>query len=198
MAEATPKNSRGQVTRLLQQWSSGDQTALDELMPLIHAELRQQASGCLRRERQGHTLETSALVNEAFLRLVDQDQVRWQSRAHFLAIAGRQMRRILVDHARRHAAAKRGGGAERVPIDEVELAAAEPRPDLLALDQALERLAEDDSEIARVVELRYFAGLNREEIAEVMHLSSASITRRWRLARAWLYRELAGQEPHED
>ena len=183
--------AEGRVTSLLLDWSGGDRQALEELMPLVYDQLRLLASGCLRGERQGHTLETAGLVNEAFLRLIDQERVHWRDRAHFFAIAGRMMRRILVDHARRHASAKRGGRVEKVALPDLDLVPVEPETDLVALDEALVALAEQDSESARIVELRYFGGLNREEIAAVLGMSSASVTRRWRMARAWLYDQLS-------
>ncbi len=182
--------AEGNVTRLLLDWSGGDRQALEELMPLVYDQLQLQASGCLKGERPGHTLETSGLVNEAFLRLIDQERVHWRDRAHFFAIAGRMMRRILVDHARRHASAKRGGRVEKVALPDLDLVPVEPAPDLVALDDALGALAREDPDGAQIIELRYFGGLNREEIAAVMGVSSASVTRRWRMARAWLYDDL--------
>ncbi len=183
------------VTGLLLAWSSGEQAALDQLMPLVYDRLRALAASFLEHERGSHTLETAALVHEAYLRLIDQSRVRWQDRAHFFAICGQMMRRILVDHARHHAYVKRGGGAERVPIDELRDTPAERSREIVALDEALRELAARDAEQARIVELRYFGGLNRDEIAEVLGLSSATVTRRWRMARAWLYRYLVREEP---
>jgi RNA polymerase sigma factor (TIGR02999 family) len=182
--------SRSEVTLLLQQWTEGREDALDRLMPEIYAELRRLASSYLRRERRDHTLQPTALVHEAFLKLVDQRAVRWQNRAHFFGIAAQAMRRILVDHARAHAAAKRGAGERPVSIDDVNVAGPMPDIDILALDQALTRLAEFDPQQSRVVELRYFGGLTLEETAEVMKISPATVGREWTLARTWLYAEL--------
>jgi RNA polymerase sigma factor (TIGR02999 family) len=180
----------GNVTRLLLEWKRGDPAALDRLLPVVYAELRRIASRRLRRERSGHTLQPTALVHEAYLRLVQAPEVDWRDRAHFFAVAARVMRQVLVDHARTRDAAKRGGGAHKVAIEEV----AEPRVsvdvDLLALDQALGRLTDLDPEQARVVELRYFGGLTIEETAEVMNVSPATVKRDWTLAKAWLRREL--------
>jgi RNA polymerase sigma-70 factor (ECF subfamily) len=183
----------GQVTGLLQAWSDGDETALERLIPLVEAELRRLARAYMRRERQGHTLQTTALVNEAFIRLVDAQQVRWNDRAHFLGISARLMRRVLVDHARARGYQKRGGGAQRVTFGEALAIAPEPSVDLVALDRALEALATVDARKARVVELRFFGGLSVEETADVLHLSTDTIKRDWRLAKLWLLRELEGE-----
>ena len=158
----------------------------------MEAELRRLARSYMRRERPGHTLQTTALVNEAFLRLTDARGVRWQDRAHFLAIAARLMRRVLVDHARSRGYRKRGGGAERVTLDEGLAAAPEPEVDVVALDRALQSLAEVDARKSRVIELRFFGGLSVEETAEVLHVSTDTVKRDWRLARLWLLRELEG------
>lgn len=178
------------VTRLLVDWSSGDQAALEKLLPLVNAELRQLARRYMRRESPGHTLQTSALVNEAYLRLIDQKQVQWQNRAHFFGIAAQLMRRILIDHARSHHYQKRGGGAIKVSLDEavtvIEACAAE----LLAVDEALEKLTAMDARKGRIVELRFFGGLTEEETAEVMRISVPTVQREWRAARAWLRRML--------
>ena len=182
--------ARADVTQLLQQWSNGQEQALDRLLPKIHDELRMLAASYLRRERPDHTLQPTALVNEAFLKLVDQRAVRWQNRAHFFGIAAQAMRRILVDHARAHAASKRGGAMRKVPLDDALMIGAVPDVDLLALDQALTRLAAMDPQQSRIVELRFFAGLTTEETAEVMHISPATIGREWRMAKAWLSAEL--------
>ena len=187
----------GRITRLLIDWSGGDQQALDELTPLVYERLRRLASSFLRRERPDHTLETSSLVHEAYLRLIDQRQVRWRDRAHFFAIAGRMMRRILVDHSRRRASAKRGSGVERVALAEVGDVPMERAPDLLALDEALNALAETHPDAAKLVELRYFGGLTKEEAAAVMGISPATVIRRWRLIRAWLHSYLVKGERHE-
>ena len=186
----TPEPQR--LTQLLVAWSDGDQKALDELFPLVYEELRQMARRQMRRERPGHTLRTTALVNDAYLRLVDQREVRWQNRAHFFAIAAQMMRRILVDHARAKRYEKRGGGAAHVPLEEAAVLAEGKAAEILALDEALKALAELDERRARVVELRYFAGLSNEEIAEVLKVSTNTVTRDWNMARAWLYHELNG------
>ena len=178
-----------EVTALLQQWSTGREDVLDQLLPAIYDELRRLASSYLRRERQDHTLQTTALVHEAFLKLVDQHAVRWQNRAHFFGIAAQAMRRILVDHARAHRAGKRGDGQRAVPLDDAILGEV-PNIDVLALDEALTRLAALDPQQSRVVELRFFGGLTMEETAEVMRISPATVGREWALAKAWLYAEL--------
>jgi len=188
----TPEPQR--LTQLLVAWSDGDRAALDELFPLVYDELRQLARRRMRRERQGHTLRTTALVNDAYLRLVDQRQVRWQNRAHFFAIAAQMMRRILVDHARARNYEKRGGGAAHVPLEEAAVLAEGKAAEILALDEALVALAEIDARRARVVELRYFGGLSNEEIAEVLKISPNTVTRDWNMARAWLYQELSGEK----
>ena len=174
------------VTRLLRQWGGGDMAARDQLIPVVHAELVRLARAYMRREREGHTLEPTALVHEAYLRLVDQQHVRWANRGHFFALAAQAMRRVLVDHARAHAAAKRGGGAERVTLS--GLAAADPGAvvDVLWLDEALERLAALDARQAKVVELRYFAGMEVEEVADALGISPATVKREWATARVWL------------
>lgn len=181
-----------EVTRLLQAWSDGDETALAHLMPLVDAELRRLARGCMGRERKGHTLQPTALVNEAFLRLAGARDVRWQDRAHFMGIAARLMRRVLVDHARSRGYQKRGGGAERVPLDDAVLEAAERPVTVLALDRALEEFATIDARRSQVVELRFFGGLTLEETAGVLDVSVETVKRDWRLARLWLLRELKG------
>jgi RNA polymerase sigma factor (TIGR02999 family) len=179
------------VTRLLRQWSSGQAQALDRLLPQIHAELRKLAAGYLRKERPSHTLQPTALVNEAFIKLVDQRAVKWQNRAHFFGIAAQAMRRILVDHARAHGAGKRGGGERKVALDEALAISGSVDIDVLALDEALTRLASIDPQQSRVVELRYFGGLTMEETAEVMQISPATVGREWRMAKAWLFAELS-------
>jgi RNA polymerase sigma factor (TIGR02999 family) len=180
----------GEVTKLLQQWSNGEEQALDQLVPQIHRELRKLAASYLRKERSDHTLQPTALVNEAFLKLIDQRAVRWQNRAHFFGIAAQAMRRILVDHARAHGASKRGDGARKVPLDDGALVGGGVDIDLLALDEALTRLAAIDPQQSRVVELRFFGGLTMEETAEVMHISPATVGREWRMAKAWLFAEM--------
>jgi RNA polymerase sigma factor (TIGR02999 family) len=179
-----------EVTELLVAWSQGDPSALDRLVPLVHAELHRLAHGYMGRERAGHTLQTTALVNEAYLRLIDSSQVRWQSRAHFFAIAAQLMRRILVDFARSRHNLKRGGTAKRISLDEELLVPREPDPDLIALDQALDALAAVDPRQARAVELRFFGGLSVEETAKVLKVSPETVHRDWRVAKAWLLREL--------
>jgi RNA polymerase sigma factor (TIGR02999 family) len=178
------------VTALLTDWSGGDASALDQLLPLVYAELRRIAARQLRGERVNHTLQPTALVNEVYLRLVDQRQVAWQDRAHFLAVAARTMRRILVDHARRRDAGKRGDGVRCVSIDDArEIAAAGELP-LLALEDALARLEALDPGLARIIELRAFGGLTIDEAAHVLDLSPSTVKRSWRTAKAWLNREL--------
>lgn len=182
------------VTSLLVRWSEGDQQALEQVLPLVYGELRRIASNQLRRERKDHTLAPTALVNELYLRLVDQRRTSWQNRAHFFGLAAQLMRRILVDYARTRSAGKRGGGVARIPLDEVLDGDALPDDsgvaDVLAIDDALERLASIDPDQARIVELRFFGGLNVDEIAAVLGRSPRTVKREWRLARAWLYREL--------
>jgi RNA polymerase sigma factor (TIGR02999 family) len=180
-----------EVSQLLLDWSNGSQEALDRLMPLVYDELRRLARHYMSRERPGHTLQTTALVNEAYLRLVDQRQVRWQNRAHFFAIAAQMMRRILVDHARGHAYQKRGGGAhKKIALDEAMVVSEGRAAEVVALDDALKELAAIDPQQSRVVELRYFGGLTIEETAEVLDISPATVKREWSTAKAWLYREL--------
>lgn len=182
--------TRQEVTKVLIDWSKGDRSAAERLMPLIYDELRQIARGYLRRERADHTLQATGLVHEAYLRLVDQTATSWQNRAQFFGVAACVMRRVLVDHARRHRAEKRGGGWEKVEFDEA-LAAGLPRSlDLVALDDALQQLARVDPRQSQVVELRFFGGLTTEEAAEVLEVSPRTIKREWRRARAWLYREI--------
>jgi RNA polymerase sigma-70 factor (ECF subfamily) len=178
------------VTRLLLAWSQGEQAALEKLVPLVYAELRRIAHRYMNRERRGHTLQTTELVNEAYLRLIDASQVRWQDRAHFFAISAQLMRRILVDFARSRGYHKRGGGAHRATFDEALLASPEPGPDLVALDDALKALAAKDARKSRVVELRFFGGLSVEDTAEVLKVSPDTVHRDWRLAKAWLSREM--------
>ena len=182
------------VTELLIAWGGGDRTALEQLMPLVHAELRLLARRQMRGERNGHTLQTTALVNEAYLRLIDLSRVRWQDRAHFFAMSARLMRRILVDHARSREYVKRGGGAPRIAVDAAFVASPERGADLVALDDALEALAGVDPRKAQVVELRFFAGLSVEETAEALHVSPDTVVRDWRLAKVWLLRELSRAE----
>ncbi len=179
------------VTALLQQMRGGDDAAVGRLTELIYDELRSLASRHLRGERQDHTLQTTALANEAWLRLVDQREAKWHDRTHFLALASTSIRRILIDHARRAKAARRGGGRRPVSLESIDVAAAVESPDVvLALDDALRRLGDTDARKARVVELRFFAGLSIEQTAEVLGVSSATVERDWHLARAWLFREV--------
>jgi RNA polymerase sigma factor (TIGR02999 family) len=178
------------VTRLLKAWSGGDSKALDELFPIVYTEVRKLARSYLRRERPDHTLQPTALVNEAYMRLVDQRHVDWQNRAHFFGIAAQVMRRVLVDHARMRQADKRGSGERPVVLDEALALVAERTPDVVALDDALRALAELDPRQAQIVELRFFGGLSIEEAAEVIGLSPATVKREWSAARAWLRREL--------
>jgi RNA polymerase sigma factor (TIGR02999 family) len=178
------------VTQLLQQWSSGDNAALAELTPLIYEELRGLAHHYMDRERPGHTLQTTALVNEAYLRLADQTNSNWQSRAHFFAVAARAMRHILVNYAKSNQAQKRGGGAARIELDEAAILSPEQSKEIVDLHEALERLATLNSRKARVVELKYFGGLNHDEIAEVMKISTVTVRRDWMFAKTWLYDEL--------
>src|SRR3989475_2854173 len=178
------------VTELLLAWSEGEQTALDKLVPLVYAELRRIAHRYLNRERRGHTLQTAELVNEAYFRLIDASGVRWQDRAHFFAISAQLMRRILVDFARSRRYLKRGGGLQRTWFDEAKIQSPLPSPDLVALDDAMETLAVKDARKSRVVELRFFGGLNVEETAEVLKVSPDTVHRDWRLAKAWLTREM--------
>jgi RNA polymerase sigma factor (TIGR02999 family) len=183
------------ITRLLHEWRTGDEDALERLIPLVHRELHALASRYLSRERRDHTLQTTALVNEAYLKLAGQRDVEWQNRAHFFGIAAQIMRRILVDHARRDHRAKRGGGASHVPLEDHDPAsppAAVDPADAQTLDAALSRLEALDPQQGRVVELRYFGGMTIEETAEVMRLSTATVKREWTVARAWLYREITG------
>jgi RNA polymerase sigma factor (TIGR02999 family) len=180
------------ITELLMAWSDGDRAALDELMPLVYGELRGLASAYLARERRGHTLQTTALVHEAYLKLVDQRRARWQNRAHFFGVAAQMMRRILVSHARAHGAEKRGRAAQPLSLDEAPEVSTKPKVDLVALDEALDRLTEIDPRQGRVVELRFFGGLSIEEAGEVLSLSPATVGREWSMAKAWLYKELGG------
>jgi RNA polymerase sigma-70 factor, ECF subfamily len=186
----TTSRSPEEMTRLLLDWSKGDEAALNQLIPLIEQELHRIAHLYMNRESPGHTLQTTALVNEAYLRLIDQKNVRWQNRAHFFAIASQTMRRILIDHARSHARAKRGGKARKISLDEVAVLSQERAAELVALDEALERLAALDPRRGQVVALRFYGGLNTDEIAEVLGISANTVTRDWNMARAWLAREL--------
>jgi len=185
------------VTRLLEQLRAGDRNAVADLVPLLYDELRQLASKYLRRERPGHTLQATALVHEAYLRLVDQKDVGWQNRSHFFGVAAQQMRRILVDHARHRHAAKRGGAAPRVALDEALVVSDQAAEDVLQLNELLTRLAELDEQQARVVELRVFGGLTVEEAAEALDISPATVKRDWAMAKAWLTREIQRERKGE-
>ena len=182
------------VTALLRAWSDGDRTAFDRLVPLVHAELRRLARRYMRRERTGHTLQTTALIHEAFIRLVEAKGINWQNRAHFFGISARVMRRVLVDFARERGYRKRGGGERRVPLDEALLVADTPDQDLVALDEALNALAEVDPRKSRVIELRFFGGLSIAEAALVLEVSPETVKRDCRLAKAWLLRWLSEHE----
>ena len=183
----------GAVTALLRAWGDGDDGALEQLTLLVEAELRRLARAYMARERHGHTLQTTALVNEAFLRLTDARRVRWQDRAHFLGVSARLMRRVLVDHARTRGYQKRGGGAYRVALDDGVAVSPALTLDVVALDRALEALAAVDARKSRVIELRFFGGLSVEETAAVLHVSEDTVKRDWRLAKLWLLRELEGE-----
>jgi RNA polymerase sigma factor (TIGR02999 family) len=185
-----PPVSPQRVTQLLAHWSHGDDAALGELTPLVYEELRRIAHHHMGGQRSDHTLQTTALVNEAYLRLADQTNPRWQDRAHFFAVASRAMRQILVNYAKSYRAQKRGGGALKVELDEAAIVSPEKSKEIVDLDEALERLAALDSRKARVVELKYFGGLNHDEIAEVMKVSTVTVRRDWVFAKAWLYSEL--------
>ena len=181
------------ITDLLLAWGEGDQAALEELTPHVYRELKKIAEAYLRRERGNHTLQPTALANEAYLRLIDQQQVRWQNRAHFYGIAAQAMRRILVDHARARMAEKRGSGTTLVALDEAIYVSDERADQLVALDDALEKLAKLDPQKGRIVELKYFGGMTVEETAEALNISRAVVVRGWRMAKAWLYDELSPQ-----
>ena len=186
------------VTQLLLDWCDGDQAALADLMPLVYEELHRQAERLMRRERRDHTLQATALVHETFLQLVDQDRIRWQNRAQFYGVAAQLMRRIVLKHARSHNADKRGGGAVHVPLEE-ELAGSELRAtELIALDEALLRLAAFDTRQSKIVELRYFGGLTIEEVAECLEVSTSTVKREARIARAWLQREMTQDTEPDD
>jgi len=186
-----------EVTQLLVAWSDGDRAALDQLTPLVYEELHRLARNHMSRERQGHTLQTSALVNEAYVRLIDQKNVRWQNRAQFFSIASRLMRRILVDYARSHRYAKRGGDMRRVSLDEAAIVAQEPAAELVALDDALKSLAALDPRKCQVVELRFFGGMSVEESAEVLGVSVVTVMRDWSTAKAWLHRAMEKEVSEE-
>lgn len=183
-----------QVTELLVAWNNGEESALNQLLPIVEVELRRIAHNFMRRERGNHTLQTSALVNEAYVKLVDQRDVRWQNRSHFFALSAQIMRRILINHARDSVAQKRGGAAEHIGFEDTMILTKEKSTELIALDDALERLAKFDETKSRIVELRYFGGLTLEETAEALGLAAVTVSVNWRLAKAWLAREIRGQE----
>lgn len=185
------------ITQLLVDWRNGDQTALDRLMPLVYEELRRLARAFMAREGSNHTLQTSALINEAYLRLTHQDETDWQSRAHFFAVAAQVMRHILIDHARSYRYQKRGAGAQRVDLDDATIFSEERARELVELDEALTSLATVDERKSRIIELRFFGGLNIDETAEVMKLSRTTVQREWRAAKAWLQRFIKGESPTE-
>ncbi|HWQ34201.1 MAG TPA: sigma-70 family RNA polymerase sigma factor [Blastocatellia bacterium] len=194
---ASSSASPREVTQLLVAWSSGDQSALDRLIPMVYDELHRLAHRYMRRENPGHSLQTTALVNEAFLRLTEGKPVNWQNRAHFFAVSANVMRRILVDIANAHGAQKRGGRLQHVPLDDALVISEDREADLVALDDALNALAKVDERKSRVVELRFFGGLSVEETAEVLQVSPDTVLRDWRLAKSWLMRELTGKNPNE-
>jgi RNA polymerase sigma factor (TIGR02999 family) len=185
-----PPVSPHKVTQLLQQWSQGDDAALADLTPLVYEELRRLAHHFMEGQRPNHTLQTTALVNEAYLRLADQTDPNWQSRSHFFAVAARAMRQILVSYARSERAQKRGGGAARIELDEAAILSPEQSKEIVDLHEALERLESVDSRKARVVELKFFGGLNYDEIAEVLKIARVTVRRDWEFAKLWLYTEL--------
>jgi RNA polymerase sigma-70 factor, ECF subfamily len=189
---STGGTARGDVSALLRAWSDGDQRALAQLTPIVYGELRRLARHYMNRERAGHTLQTTALVNEAYMRLVDYKRMRWQNRAHFLAVSAQAMRRILVEHARRRNV-KRGAGAEHVSLDAEAVACIDRSDDFVSLDEALNALAAWAPRKAKVVELRFFGGLSVEETAEVLQVAPITVMREWKTAKAWLYRELTGE-----
>ena len=194
---AMPLSSQKEVTQLLGAWSGGDERALEKLIPLVEPELHRLAHHYMSRERAGHTLQTTALLDEAYLLLVDHTKRNWQNRTHFVAAAAQLMRRIMVDHARERHALKRGGGPLKVTLDEAAAVTETRSEELLALDDALERLAAQDPRKSQIVELRYFGGLTVEETAEFLKLSQRTVEREWNMAKAWLYRALSGEEPDE-
>ena len=184
---------RNQITDLLAAWNNGEKSALDQLLPMVEIELRRIAHNYMRRERGDHTLQTSALINEAYLKLTEQRNVRWQNRAHFFALCAQIMRRILLNHARDRLAQKRGGGAQHIELEEAVILTEEKSAELVALDEALTKLSKFDATKSRIVELRYFGGLTLEETAEALGIAPITVSVNWRLAKAWLVRELSGQ-----
>jgi RNA polymerase sigma factor (TIGR02999 family) len=190
---STPNARSGGVTDLLLAWSDGDGSALEKLLPLVHKELRRLASFYMKNERRGHTSQTTALVNEAYLRLADVKHMRWQNRAHFFALSATLMRRVLIDAARSRNYKKREGNAQRISLDQVPCVSTDDIPGLLALDEALKALSKIDPRKSQVVEMRFFGGLSVEQTAEVLKISPESVRRDWRLAKAWLFREVSGE-----
>jgi RNA polymerase sigma factor (TIGR02999 family) len=194
MKIAIMKQDEQQITQLLIAWNSGDESSLEHLLPVVETELRKIAHNYMRRENVNHTLQTTALVNEAYLKLIDQTRAGWQNRAHFFAISAQIMRRILLNHARDRVAGKRGGGAKHVELEEAGILTKEKSTELIALDEALERLAEFDKTKSRIVELLYFGGLTIEETAEVLGISRSTVSIHWRAAKAWLGKEIRGEK----
>lgn len=190
MSEPAPQ----EITQLLRAWSDGDQTALERLAPLVYAQLHRLAKGYMRGERPGHVLQSTALINEAWLRLIDSKDIEWHNRAHFFGAAAQMMRHILVDFARERGAARRGGSAQPVALEEAVLVSADRGAEILALDEALDTLAEFDARKSQIVEMRFFGGLSVEETGEVLKVSPRTVKREWNLARAWLYRELNNEK----
>lgn len=186
-----PSMSPQEVTRLLADWGKGDSSALDKLLPLVHGELRKIARRQMSQERPGHTLQATALINEAYLKLLGQEGYEWHNRAHFFAVCAQIMRHILIDHARAHAREKRGGGAMQVSLNDVAVIAREKAEHLIALDEALDSLESLDAQKAKIVELRYFGGLSIEETAEVLNISTRTVRREWQRSKAWLYRMIS-------
>jgi RNA polymerase sigma factor (TIGR02999 family) len=191
---AMTRESSSAITLLLKAWGGGDQTAFEKLVPLVHAELRRLARRYMGRERVGHTLQPTALINEVYLRLIDWGSISWQDRAHFFGLSARLMRRVLVDHARRQRRGKRGGDAVTIAFDEAAVVPRESTADLVAIDDALNALATHDVRKSQIVELRFFGGLSVEETAEVLKISSRTVKREWSLARAWLYCQLTQED----
>jgi RNA polymerase sigma-70 factor (ECF subfamily) len=188
------KEPEREITALLKAWRHGDEKALEKLTPQVYRELHRAAKRCMKRERDGHTLQTTALINELYLRLTDLKGIDWQNRAHFFAVCARQMRRILTDQARARQSLRRGGGAQPVSLDVTPVVGPEARPDLLAVDDALNELAKTDMRKSQVVELKFYGGLTVEETAEVLQVSTETVVRDWRLAKAWLLRELSQEK----
>lgn len=191
------KPQKPEVTELLKESAQGNRAALDQLLPLVYNELRGIADRYLRREREDHTLQATALVHEAYLRLIDQRNVEWQNRAHFFGVAAQMMRRILVDHARAHQTAKRGSGGIKVSLDDVLEISDEQMDSMLVLDEALSALEQIDPQKSRIVELRFFGGLSIEETAAALDIGTATVIRQWRMAKAWLYNEVTGEEENK-